>query len=185
MIYGMNKLGGDYNMDCMDIAKTMVKNRVFDINYSINTGCDGGINTDSIKLYYEIYDFAKRFYEKHLYEVLTPTLYNDLLLGIEKIANDYNCNISFDIEDNLLNVIIQQSELKVAMEIEDKYNKNNKKIKRIINITKKRLSDDDEKYLRECCTHIDVEKMVKWVDKKMDEEFNKGYDAGADYYMNY
>lgn len=60
-----------------------------------------------------------------------------------------------------------------------------KRITRNINITKKRLSDEDEKYLRECCTHIDVEKMVKWVDRKMDEAFNKGYDAGADYYMNY
>lgn len=28
-------------MDCMDIAKAMVKNRVFDINYSIDTSCDG------------------------------------------------------------------------------------------------------------------------------------------------
>jgi hypothetical protein len=184
----MSKLGGGYNMDCMDIAKAMVKNRVFDINYSIDTSCDGGINTHTIKLYYEIYDFAKHFYEQHLYQVLTPTLYNNLLLGIEKIANDYNCNISFDIEDNLLNVIIQQSELKVAMEIGDKYNKNNEKNKKKnknYQYHKKRLSDDDEKYLRECCTHIDVEKMVKWVNKKMDEEFNKGYNAGADYYMNY
>lgn len=45
----MSKLGVEYNMDCMDIAKTMVKNRVFDIEYSIDTGCDGGINTHTIK----------------------------------------------------------------------------------------------------------------------------------------
>ena len=111
-----------------------------------------------------------------------------MLLGIVKIANDYNCNISFDINGDLLNVIIQQSELKAEMDMGVKYNKNNEKNKKNnkkYQYHKKRLSDDDEKYLRECCTHIDVEKMVKWVDKKMDEAFNKGYDAGADYYMNY
>ena len=167
----------------MDIARAMVKNRVLNINYSIDNGCDGYITTHIIKLYYEIYDFAKYFYEQHLNQVLTATLYNDLLLGIVKIANDYNCNISFDINGDLLNVIIQQSELKAEMDMGVKYNKNNEKNKK--NNKKKRLSDDDEKYLRECCTHIDVEKMVKWVDKKMDEAFNKGYDAGADYYMNY
>lgn len=41
-------------MDCMDIAKAMVNNRVLNINYSIDNGCDGGINTNSIKLYYEM-----------------------------------------------------------------------------------------------------------------------------------
>ena len=181
-------MGWNYNMDCMDIAKTMVKNRVLDINYSIDNGCDGGINTNSIKLYYEIYDFAKHFYEQHLHQVLTPALYNDLLVGIVKIANEYNCNISFDIEGNLLNVIIQQSELKAEMEIVDKHNKNNEKNKKgnkNYQYHKKRLSDDDEKYLRECCTHIDIEKIVKWVDKKMDEAFNKGYDTAADYYRGY
>lgn len=178
-------------MDCMDIAKAMVKNRVFDINYSIDKGCDGGINTNSIKLYYEIYDFVKGFSEQYLNQVVRPELYNELLLGIVKIVNDYNCNISFEVEGNILNVIIQQYELKTAIDIVGKYNKNNennknnKKNKKTYQYHKKRLSDDDEKYLRECCTHIDVEKMVKWVDKKMDEEFNKGYDAGADYYMNY
>lgn len=175
-------------MNYMDIAKAMVKNRVLNINYSIDNGCDGYITTHTIKLYYEIYDFAKYFYEQHLNQVLTAALYNELLLGILKIANDYNCNISFDIEGNLLNVIIQQSELKAAMDMVDKYNKNNEKNKKEnkkYQYHKKLLSDEDEKYLRECCTHIDVEKMVKWVDKKMDEAFNKGYDAGADYYMNY
>lgn len=175
-------------MDYMDIAKAMVKNRVLNINYSIDNGCDGYITTHTIKLYYEIYDFAKYFYEQHLNQVLTATLYNDLLLGIVKIANDYNCNISFDIDGDLFNVIIQQSELKFEMDIVGKCNKNNEKNKKKnkkYQYHARRLSEDDEKYLRECCTHIDVEKMVKWVDKKMDEAFNKGYDAGADYYMNY
>lgn len=172
----------------MDLARALVKNRVLNINYSIDNGCDGYITTHSIKLYYEIYDFAKYFYEQHLNQVLTATLYNDLLLGIVKIANDYNCNISFDINGDLLNVIIQQSELKFEMDTVGKCNKNNEKNKKKnknYQYHAKRLSEDDEKYLRDCCTHIDVEKMVKWVDKKMDEAFNKGYDAGADYYMNY
>lgn len=170
-------------MDCMDIAREMVKNRVLDINYSIDT--NGYIDPHYIKLYGEIYDFAKDFYEQNLYKVVTTELYNDLLLGIIKVANDYNCNISFEIKDSLLNVIIQPAELKNEMDIVGKYNKNNKKKNKKYQYHAKRLSDEDEKYLRECCTHIDVEKMVKWVDRKMDEAFNKGYDEGADYYMNY
>ena len=51
-------------MNCMDIARAMVKNRVLNINYSIDNGCDGYITTHIIKLYYEIYDFAKYFYEQ-------------------------------------------------------------------------------------------------------------------------
>lgn len=172
-------------MNYMDIAKAMVKNMVFDINYSIDTGCDGYINRDYIELYVKISDFVKRFSEQYLHQIVRPELYHELLLGIVKIANDYNCNISFEVEGNILNVIIQQSELKAAIDIVGKYNKNNEKKNKNYQYHAKRLSEDDEKYLRECCTHIDVEKMVKWVDKKMDEAFNKGYDAGADYYMNY
>lgn len=93
-------------MNLMDIAKTMVKNRVFDINYSIDTDCDGYINGYYIELYVEICDFVKRFSEQYLNQVARPELYNELLLGIVKIANDYNCNISFEVDGNILNIII-------------------------------------------------------------------------------
>lgn len=93
-------------MNLMDIAKAMVKNRVFDINYSIDTNCDGYINGCYIELYVEICDFVKRFSEQYLNQVVRPELYNELLLGIKKIANDYNCNISFEVNGNILNVII-------------------------------------------------------------------------------
>lgn len=93
-------------MNLMDIAKTMVKNRVFDINYSIDTDCDGHINGYYIELYVEICDFVKRFSEQYLNLVARPELYNELLLGIVKIANDYNCNISFEVDGNILNIII-------------------------------------------------------------------------------
>lgn len=93
-------------MNLMDIAKTMVKNRVFDINYSIDTNCDGYINGYYIELYVEICDFVKRFSEQYLNQVVRPELYNELLLGIKKIANDYNCNILFEVNGNILNVII-------------------------------------------------------------------------------
>ena len=93
-------------MNLMDIAKTMVKNRVFDINYSIDTNCDGYINGYYIELYVEICDFVKRFSEQYLNQVVRPELYNELLLGIKKIANDYNCNISFEVDGNILNIII-------------------------------------------------------------------------------
>lgn len=90
----------------MDIARAMVKNRVLNINYSIDNGCDGYITTHIIKLYYEICDFVKRFSEQYLNQVARPELYNELLLGIVKIANDYNCNISFEVDGNILNIII-------------------------------------------------------------------------------
>lgn len=98
-------------MYLMNIAKKMVKNRVFDINYSIDTGCDGYINGYYIELYVEISDFVNRFSKQYLRQIARPEIYHELLLGIVKIANNYNCNISFEIEDNILNIIIQDLQI--------------------------------------------------------------------------
>lgn len=177
----------NYNMTYMDLAIKMAENRVDTVTCSPDT--DGSnYTTNFITMYDEVSDFMKRFSDQHLGRIVTPELYYYWLLGIVEIAEDYNCGILFKVENTSLNLTVKPVELKHKMDLAFEFKKDKKKNnnnKQNSQYHQKRLSDDDEKYLRDCCNHIDVEKIVKWVDKKMDEAFNKGYDAGADYYRNY
>ena len=174
---------GRKNMDYMEIAKEIIKNRIYNLNFNyknFNTNIYEKINED-------LQDYIINYMHPYIGQVAMADVYYQLLVGLEEIVKGkYGCNIMFSTTEQSLNITVSRGTLEIDLNIEKLANKEkiiNKKSEGIQQV--KRLNKNDEEYLRNCLEHIDVEKMVKWVNKKMDEEFNNGYDTAADRYRGY
>lgn len=177
------KLTGRKNMDYMKIAKEIIKNRIYNLNFKYKN-----FNTNIYKKIDEnLQDYIISYMHPYIGQVAMADVYYQLLIGLEEIVKGkYGCNIMFSTTEQSLDITVSRPTLKIELNIEKFANKEktiNKKSEGIQQV--KRLNKNDEEYLRNCLEHIDVEKMVKWVNKKMDEEFNKGYDAAVNRYRGY
>ena len=165
------------NMDYMKIAKEIIKNRIYNLNFNyknFNTNIYEKINED-------LQEYIINYMHPYIGQVAMADVYYQLLVGLEEIVKGkYGCNIMFSTTEKSLNIIVSRATLEIELNIEKTINKKSEGIQQV-----KRLNKNDEEYLRNCLEHIDVEKMVKWVNKKMDEEFNNGYDTAADRYRGY
>ena len=165
------------NMDYMKIAKEIIKNRIYNLNFNyknFNTNIYEKINED-------LQEYIINYMHPYIGQVAMADVYYQLLVGLEEIVKGkYGCNIMFSTAEQSLNITVSRATLEIELNIEKTINKKSEGIQQV-----KRLNKNDEEYLRNCLEHIDVEKMVKWVNKKMDEEFNNGYDTAADRYRGY
>lgn len=165
------------NMDYMKIAKEIIKNRIYNLNFNyknFNTNIYEKINED-------LQEYIINYMHPYIGQVAMADVYYQLLVGLEEIVKGkYGCNIMFSTTEQSLNITVSRATLEIELNIEKTINKKSEGIQQV-----KRLNKNDEEYLRNCLEHIDVEKMVKWVNKKMDEEFNNGYDTAADRYRGY
>ena len=165
------------NMDYMKIAKEIIKNRIYNLNFNyknFNTNIYEKINED-------LQEYIINYMHPYIGQVAMADVYYQLLVGLEEIVKGkYGCNIMFSTTEQSLNITVSRATLEIELNIEKTINKKSEGIQQV-----KRLNKNDEEYLRNCLEHIDVEKMVKWVNKKMDEEFNNGYDTAANRYRGY
>ena len=161
----------------MKIAKEIIKNRIYNLNFNyknFNTNIYEKINED-------LQEYIINYMHPYIGQVAMADVYYQLLVGLEEIVKGkYGCNIMFSTAEQSLNITVSRATLEIELNIEKTINKKSEGIQQV-----KRLNKNDEEYLRNCLEHIDVEKMVKWVNKKMDEEFNNGYDTAADRYRGY